>query len=101
MTMKLIYKIQPNMGFYYKEEEGDEEEEEGEEEEKKKKILVGGGGDTYKEVIYGRNRDWLQTPLQAGFIVHNGTHNNIDLVVVQCHSKSIILYSRFQTFAVV
>ena len=60
--------------------------EEDEKKKKKKKILSGGGGgggcDTYEEVIYGKERDWLQTRLQAGFILHNVTHNNIDLVVV-------------------
>ena len=71
---------------------GEDEKGEKEEEKKKKTILVGGGGDKYEEVIYGRERDWLQTSLQAGLILHNGTHNNTDLVVVQCHSKSIILY---------
>jgi hypothetical protein len=89
------------MGFCYEEEEEEkkkkkkkDEEEEKEEKKKeekeekkkkkkkKKKILVGGGCDTYEEVIHGRNRDWLQTPLQAGFILHNGTHNNTDLVAV-------------------
>ena len=58
----------------------------GEGEEDKEKILLGGGGggggDTYEDIIYGRERDWLQAPLQAGFILHNGTHNNTDLVVV-------------------